>query len=295
MSESPMEIRDVSDTALWVAGYRAEESARPDALFRDELAPRLAGSRGRAMAERSGRAFRYSKWSVIVRTVVIDALLRELAAGGIDTVLNLGAGLDTRAYRLDLPSSLRWIEVDQTHLVEQKERALAGEVPRIPLERIGLDLSDEDGRRELFARIGGSARNVAVLTEGVIPYLTEEQVGSLADALRAEPAFRFWIAEYYAPEVYRHLRAPARARAMRNAPFRFFPADWFAFFARHGWVPHVTRYLPEEGAKAGRPMPIPLWARLLLRLAPPAALERHRRVSAYVVLAPSERAAAEVR
>jgi O-methyltransferase involved in polyketide biosynthesis len=43
-------ISNVSDTARWVAVYRAWESARPDALFRDPLAGRLAGERGRAIA-----------------------------------------------------------------------------------------------------------------------------------------------------------------------------------------------------------------------------------------------------
>jgi O-methyltransferase involved in polyketide biosynthesis len=36
-------IENVSDTAFWIAHYRAVESARPDALFRDPLAALLAG------------------------------------------------------------------------------------------------------------------------------------------------------------------------------------------------------------------------------------------------------------
>ncbi|HXD76229.1 MAG TPA: hypothetical protein VN616_00405 [Puia sp.] len=47
---SPALIQHVSDTALWIAAFRAEESRRSDAVFRDELAERLAGEKGRAMA-----------------------------------------------------------------------------------------------------------------------------------------------------------------------------------------------------------------------------------------------------
>jgi O-methyltransferase involved in polyketide biosynthesis len=36
-------VSNVSDTARWVAVYRAWESARPDALFRDAFAERFAG------------------------------------------------------------------------------------------------------------------------------------------------------------------------------------------------------------------------------------------------------------
>src|SRR4051812_32770729 len=110
-SENP-QIQHVSDTAIWVAHYRALESERPDALFRDHLAQVLAGTRGREISESFGRTSRYSRWSVIIRTVVIDQLLQKLAGEGVDTVLNLGAGLDTRPYRLALPPALRWIEVD---------------------------------------------------------------------------------------------------------------------------------------------------------------------------------------
>lgn len=42
-----MAIENISDTARWVAVYRAMETARPDAIFRDPFADRLAGQRGR--------------------------------------------------------------------------------------------------------------------------------------------------------------------------------------------------------------------------------------------------------
>src|SRR5437773_1190282 len=50
-SSTPMTtaIRSVSDTALWVAMYRAYESERADALFSDPYARRLAGPRGEAI------------------------------------------------------------------------------------------------------------------------------------------------------------------------------------------------------------------------------------------------------
>ena len=44
-------VRDISDTALWVAYYRAQETDRPDALFRDPFARALAGERGEKIAK----------------------------------------------------------------------------------------------------------------------------------------------------------------------------------------------------------------------------------------------------
>ncbi|HMC32560.1 MAG TPA: class I SAM-dependent methyltransferase [Candidatus Angelobacter sp.] len=44
-------LRNISDTALWVAIYRARETERPDALFRDPFARKLAGARGEQIAQ----------------------------------------------------------------------------------------------------------------------------------------------------------------------------------------------------------------------------------------------------
>ena len=54
-------VSNVSDTARWVATYRAWETARPDALFHDPLAARLAGEHGPAIAAMMPRQAR-SGW-----------------------------------------------------------------------------------------------------------------------------------------------------------------------------------------------------------------------------------------
>lgn len=277
------DIQHVSDTAIWVAHYRARESERPDALFKDGLAQALVGSRGAAIAEGMKASFRYTQWSVVIRTVIIDRFIQKLVAEGVDTVINLGAGLDTRPYRLELPPSVRWVEVDYPSVIEHKERVLAAQTPKVGLERIALDLADLGQRRELFTRLGSQSRRALVLTEGVILYLTEDQVASLADDLHAQESFHFWIAEYFAPEMYRHFRTQERTQRLRNAPVQFLPADWFGLFRAHGWAPREVEYLPEESKKLGRRMPLPLWARLVLRLTPAKASEKHTRLAGYAV------------
>lgn len=117
-------IENVSDTAFWIAHYRAVESARPDALFRDPLAALLAGEQGKKIARTMPMSF-MTEWVVAIRTHIIDDYIRTAIAEGIDTVVNLGAGLDTRPYRMDLPEALQWIEVDYPRMIEFKERRLA--------------------------------------------------------------------------------------------------------------------------------------------------------------------------
>ena len=112
-------IADVSDTALWIAAYRARETERAGGLFHDPLAGRLAGDHGRELARKMTGAEQF-EWMTVVRTVVIDRYLQEAIASGVDTVVNLGAGLDTRPYRMTLPASLSWVEVDMPKIVALK-------------------------------------------------------------------------------------------------------------------------------------------------------------------------------
>ena len=99
-------IRNISDTARWVATYRAQETERPDAVFRDPFARVLAGARGEQIAAATP-FMQQAAWSIIARTYLIDQIVeREVGRGG-DLVVNLAAGLDPRPYRVDLPPARR--------------------------------------------------------------------------------------------------------------------------------------------------------------------------------------------
>ena len=186
-------IENVSDTARWVAFYRAMESERPDALFRYPWARKLAGERGSAIVRHIPRAEAMA-WALIVRTQVFDELiLRAVRRDGVDLVLNLAAGFDTRPYRLPLPPSLHWIEVDLPELLAHKETEMAGERPVCELERVRLDLADHEARRALFDRVDRMGKRVMVVSEGLLLYLTPQQVAPLATDLHGPRSVRWWV------------------------------------------------------------------------------------------------------
>lgn len=255
---SDAEINDVTDTAVWVAAYRAQESLRKDALFHDTFAQLLVGVEGELIATRT-QGSRYTAWSVVIRTYIIDRFIMNLIATSVDTVLNLGAGLDTRPYRLDLPSELRWIEVDFPKIIEHKNEKLMNQNAKCKLERVTLDLSDCDLRDEFLSKIASESKNVLVITEGLIPYLSNIDARKLADALKSHSNFRHWITEYYSPEILKFLRTPKRITEMRNAPFLFYPENWFLFFKQSGWNEIETKYFGVESEKLGRTPPTPGW------------------------------------
>ncbi|MBY0414916.1 MAG: SAM-dependent methyltransferase, partial [Bdellovibrionales bacterium] len=252
------EITDVTDTALWVAAYRAEEAKRADALFHDNFASLLIGELGSKIATRT-QGSRYTAWSVIIRTYIIDQFILETIPKDIDVVLNLGAGLDTRPYRLSLPKNLRWIEVDFPKIIQLKNDKLKNEKPNCSLERIVLDLSDHELRDKFFLDISSQSKNVLILTEGVVPYLTNEDAKKLSQNLYKFENFRYWISEYYSPEILKFLRTPKRLDQMKNAPFLFYPIDWFLFFRENGWKDLSTKYFGLESQRLGRTPPTPGW------------------------------------
>jgi methyltransferase (TIGR00027 family) len=283
-------IRDVSDTSFWIAHHRALETARPDALFRDPLAARLAGERGAKIAEAMPMP-RVIGWNVVIRTCIIDDFILCAIGEGVDTILNLGAGLDTRPYRMNLPASLRWIEADYPHIIEYKENLLANEPPRCRLERVKIDLADGAARRELFARVNAQAGAILVLTEGVVPYLSVEQAASLADDLRVLDRARYWLVDYFSPQAVKYRHSRKMGRKMQNAPFKFSPGDWFAFFRQHGWQPKVIRYLTDEGERLHRSIPLPWFVKAVIRVwgrfVPKERRGALRKFAGYVLLEPS--------
>jgi methyltransferase (TIGR00027 family) len=255
-SEPP--VRGISDTAAWVAMYRALESERPDAVFRDPYARRLAGERGeRIMAELS--AARKHAWSYTARTHLFDSFVDREVRAGSDLVLNLAAGLDARPYRMDLPPTLRWVEVDLPDLVAHKEEVLRGAQPVCRLERVALDLSDVAARRRLFAELGDGAERVTVLTEGLLVYLSADEVVELGKDLAAPASFRRWTTDLVLPPLLKMLqRQVGTSLRDAGAPLRFGPAEGPAFFTRSGWQPIEATSMLHAGAKLKR---LPFWMR----------------------------------
>lgn len=280
-------IHDVSDTALLIAAFRALESERPDALFKDPLARVLAGERGFAIAAAHPQGY-VTAWMTALRTVIIDEMILARVAQGFDTVLNLGAGLDTRPYRLSLPPGLRWIEADFPSLIDRKRAMLADARPVCRLERVGVDLADPAARRSFLAGTLAGGGKALVLTEGVLPYLDLAEAGGLAADLRARAEVAAWIVDYFAPQAVR-LRGRSFRRRLKSAPFKFHPPDWTGFFAELGWRAGESVYVAEEADRRQRPMPLPPLVKALFILRAflsPSLRKMGKRYFGYVVLEP---------
>ena len=196
---------------------------------------------------------------------------RARLSGGVDTVLNLGAGLDTRPYRLPLPATLRWVELDFPCIVDLKNNRLSDHTPVCQLERIGIDLLDRLACSAVIARYAANSRKTLFITEGVLPYLSVDDVAILAADLHADTAGQ------------RKLPRGWEAK-LKAAPFRFDVSHWFEFFERHGWrSAHVITSF-EESQRINRPYPLDFPFGLMMRTLPTAMREKILSLSGAVLL-----------
>jgi methyltransferase (TIGR00027 family) len=257
MAGAELVISNVSDTARWVAAYRAIESARPDALFHDPLADRLAGERGRAIAAAAPRVMR-SGWWLVARTKVIDDLIAQAIRDGCDRVLNLAVGLDARPYRLDLPSDFIWFEADLPELLAEKEHLLADQRPRCWLTTRGVDLADQAARGTFLDEALSGATKALVLTEGLLMYLEPHDVGALSHAFKRRE-IAWWILDFSGPRLRKRMNKKTRGM-MQNAPFKFAPPNGLAYFENLGWT---TVDVESVFLAAHRLHRLPLWLRHL--------------------------------
>ena len=249
MSPIGGEITHVSDTALMVAACRAHETELEDAFLRDPFAARLAGERGLAIL----RALPHSavvRLGLAVRTRFVDELLLEaLAAHAITTVLSVGCGLDTRPWRLNLTSNLRWIEIDFADVLDYKERIMSSETPTCRRERLTVDLNDSGRRRAMYEAAGSAP--ALMITEGVLLYLPAATVAALAAESWNHCGVAHWVSDVTTSAFSKVLGGGTDTLQ----PIRHVQASdclkgeqIFDLLQRHGWTTSARRsYITDVG------------------------------------------------
>ena len=249
MSSNHGEITHVSDMALMVAACRAHETELEDAFVRDPFAARLAGERGLAIL----RALPHSnvvQLGLAVRTrFVAELLLEALSDHPITTVLSVGCGLDTRPWRLDLQSNLRWIEIDFADVLDYKDRLMYSETPRCRRERLTVDLNDPVQRGAMYEANGSAP--ALMITEGLLLYLPAAAVEALAEESSTESGVRHWISDVTTSAFSRVLGGATDT----TEPIRHVQASdalkgeqILDVIRRHGWTTSAIRsYITDVG------------------------------------------------
>ena len=140
----------------------------------------------------------------------------------------------------ELLDLLVWIEADLPAVIKEKNAALAHETPRCRMTRQAVDLADPTARAAFLDDALAGAKRALVVTEGLLMYLTQEIVLSLAKDL-ARSSVRYWIFDILSPTIRDAMSRETRM-GMANAPFLFAPSDGVAYFEAIGWrVEEIVR------------------------------------------------------
>jgi methyltransferase (TIGR00027 family) len=207
--------------------------------------------------------------SMLCRKRYADDAVADALAAGIGQVVILGAGLDTRAYRLVAPAGAVAFELDQRANTDYKLRRLrpiyGGAPERVRV--IPVDFEVDDLAAVMAAAGFDSARPALFVWEAVTQYLTEESVRATFTFLAKAPAGSRLIFTYVRADFLDgtdlYGAGPLRERMTGKYDvwkFGLAPHEVAALLREYGWVEreqmgpaeYVARYIEP----AGRRMPV---------------------------------------
>lgn len=270
MTETKPEVpmAGVAMTAIGVAVIRVLESDRPDRLYDDPLARVFVEAARRGFTETADGGRRWAQLEELAaafypgRTLAVRLVDDQVSAAveqGCRQVVVLGAGLDTRAFRLGLPPEIRFFELDLPELFAFKEPILARAqaVPTCDRHVVGIDL--RAGWAEAL-RVNGFRPDLPTrwVDEGVLGYLSRADASRVVETLTelSAPGSRFGVVRFAAderPVQYSELRRLVRADEAGERELRGLGGDAQQWLEDHGW--HTAfRSWAELVAPFGRPV-----------------------------------------
>ena len=168
----------ISRTAYYTLAVRDADAGRSKPILGDTFAQRFMNDHAKALWEEF-KSFTKANASNAARHAMIDEHLRRaLAADPQATIVIIGAGFDTRAFRL---RGGHWFEVDEPEILTYKESRLPAATAPNPLQRIAIDFARESLAEKLATIPAPSS--VHIVIEGVLMYLTRQQRQALVETI----------------------------------------------------------------------------------------------------------------
>jgi methyltransferase (TIGR00027 family) len=245
-------------TARWTAAVRAMETARDDRLFEDPWAAELAGATGRAWIEARTPD---SVLPLVIRTRYFDDWLADaLLDVSLRQVVVMGAGLDTRAWRLGWPDGTFLFELDQAAVLAHKAEVLkeAGAAPRCERREVQADLRAAWLRALIEAGLAVD-RPALWLLEGILFYMPSDDVVRILDTLSARAVIGSRLgfdivngavltSPYTKPWV--------DMQAAAGAPWLGTLEDPVSFLAARGWTARLSQAGQPEASHGRWTLPV---------------------------------------
>lgn len=254
-------MKPVSLTAFYPCGVRALDARSSAPIVNDRFAERFMDERGWNVIEAMRDLTR--PWnSILARHRTMDDRLRQVLAEHPDLrVVIIGAGFDTRAFRL---TGGRWVEVDEPAVLEYKNSILPAEQSPNPLVRVPIDFETQS-LSDVLAPLGDATRALVVI-EGVLLYLDRNQLAATARAARALAPSVTVICDEMSADFFARAGHQAHDRLQQfGAPFQIQRVDVPGTWRAEGYRQVQRTSIPLRMSELGKgPMPA-IFLRTLLR------------------------------
>jgi methyltransferase (TIGR00027 family) len=123
---------------------------------------------------------------LISRTRFIEDLIEKCATDKVEQYVILGAGYDSRAHRLKLPSGVKIFEVDQPEVQEKKRSKLPDELPNAEnVTYVRVDFNHQSIKEQLLNAGFDRNKSTAFTLEVVSQYITKEALTITLNELAA--------------------------------------------------------------------------------------------------------------
>jgi methyltransferase (TIGR00027 family) len=212
------DMKQSSETAGRVAFCRAWESQKPpearlcydplaEHMIRDEVKPFLLSPEGRNFfLKKIAKPYNLGIMDYIpLRTHVMDDHLLDCLPKGLRQLVILGAGYDSRAYRLDeLKGKVKIFEVDNPGTQEDKKAKLTSHFGQLPnhVTYVALDFEKDDLSASLDQAGFDPSLSTLFIWEGVTYFLDAQAVDHTLGYVSANtPAGSSIVFDYVRPEV----------------------------------------------------------------------------------------------
>lgn len=172
-------MKPISNTAFYCCGVRMQDAENEKSVCRDIYAKEFMDGRGLSILSSFFDEKRPNAGNVARHRIIDDFIRKELSLNPDLPVILIGAGFDSRAYRLDGGT---WIELDEPKIIDHKNRRLPVEKSKNKLQRIAIDFDKESLADKL--RQHATEQPVIIVFEGVLIYLQEEVIEQTLQTLR---------------------------------------------------------------------------------------------------------------
>ncbi len=225
-------MNPISNTAYYCCGVRMLDAEHPRSLCNDHFAKRFMDARGLQIFA-PFRSETLPNISNTVRCRIIDEAIRsQISAHSESLIISIGAGFDSRPYRLQ---GGNWVEIDEPQIIAIKNEKLPIDECANKLKRISIDFSTETLTEKLAAQ--SQYQNIIIVIEGVLMYLENDAIEVTINQMQTLFPKHILLCDLMTKKMFDQFAQSVHNKLVEaGARFTARPDNPAAMFTQHGYV-----------------------------------------------------------